>query len=152
MIQPLYKDTLSEEAANAMGGRFTFQGVRATFALDDVVKVRGPAGTGEFLITVVGDKSEKDFRVNRSTSMSYRGCRLGEAVGAMRIAAIFGKLLWTFALVGAGLGGANFILTYASAALFRANPDISAPQLAALAAESLATRSCRMCSRVVGTN
>ena len=56
----------------------------------------------------------------------------------MRVAAIFGKMLWTLALVGAGLGGANFILTYASAALFRANPDISAPQLAALAAESLA--------------
>ena len=56
----------------------------------------------------------------------------------MRVAIeVIAKLLWLAALVGAGLGGANFLVAYANAALFRENPDISAPQLAALAAESL---------------
>ena len=51
---------------------------------------------------------------------------------------VIGRLLWAVALLGAGLGAANFVLTYSAEVLFRQSPEISAPQLAALAAESIA--------------
>lgn len=63
-VQPLSKETFTDEVSNALGARATYAGVRATFALADLSKVRGPSGTGEFFITVVGEgRSEKNFKI-----------------------------------------------------------------------------------------
>ena len=62
VIQPLSVESFTEEAANAMGGKATFQGVIAKFPLDGLREVRG--GDGEFFITVIGvDRENKDFKV-----------------------------------------------------------------------------------------
>jgi hypothetical protein len=50
---------------------------------------------------------------------------------------VVSRILWAVALLGAGLGIANFASTYVTVALFRSSPDISAPQMAALAAECM---------------
>lgn len=50
---------------------------------------------------------------------------------------VVSKILWAFSGLGALFGGANFLLTYIPQISFRRSPDISAPQLAALAAECL---------------
>lgn len=55
----------------------------------------------------------------------------------MRVLDTIGRVLWGLAVVGALLGGANFTLTYLTEVAFRTNPDISAPQMAALAAETI---------------
>jgi hypothetical protein len=66
VIQPSSKETFTEEAANAMGGRATFEGVRATFPLDALGELRGESDDGEFYVTVVGTTGEeRDFKVKR---------------------------------------------------------------------------------------
>ncbi len=61
VLQPVSEEPFQEEVANAMGGRAVFMGVRATFSLDDLQALRSPAG--EFHVTVIGDRNEKDFKV-----------------------------------------------------------------------------------------
>jgi hypothetical protein len=57
----------------------------------------------------------------------------------MRIALyIVSRMLWLLALASAGLGAVNFFMTYGNELLLRQSPDMSAPQLAALAGSSLA--------------
>lgn len=51
---------------------------------------------------------------------------------------VISKVLWVISLASAGMGALNFFLTYGTELLFRSTPDISAPQLAALAGSSLA--------------
>jgi len=49
-----------------MGGRATFEGVRATFSLDGLGELRGASDDGEFYVTVVGTTGEeRDFKVKR---------------------------------------------------------------------------------------
>ena len=64
VVQPISKNSVSQEVANAMGGRATFQGVVAEFAMDDLREVRGKSG--EFFITVIGTTGEeKNFKVKK---------------------------------------------------------------------------------------
>jgi hypothetical protein len=53
-------------------------------------------------------------------------------------AIILSRILWAVAFLGAGWGALEFGLTYVNEIAFRTNPDISAPQLAALAGSCLA--------------
>ena len=48
------------------------------------------------------------------------------------------RALWLVAILGAGYGSLEFFLVYFNQIAFRQSPDISAPQLAALAGSSLA--------------
>jgi len=64
VIQPLSKEAFTEEVANAMGGRATFQGLVAKFDMDDLTEIR--KGDGEFFITVIGASGEeKNFKVKK---------------------------------------------------------------------------------------
>jgi hypothetical protein len=64
VAQPVAKEPFEEEASNALGAHATYMGLRATFSIDDLAKVRGPNGDGEFFVTVVGDgTAEKNFKV-----------------------------------------------------------------------------------------
>jgi hypothetical protein len=63
VIQPLGKEEYGEEVANGLGARQTYAGIRASFSLDEIGKVRGPSGDGEFFVTVVGGNEEKNFKI-----------------------------------------------------------------------------------------
>jgi hypothetical protein len=62
--QPISKEEFPEEVSNALGAQATYMGLRALFGIDDLQRVRGPQGDGEFFVTVVGDgREEKNFKI-----------------------------------------------------------------------------------------
>jgi hypothetical protein len=66
VVQPVSKEPFVQEAANAMGGRASFEGLRLKFRMEDVRELRGTRGDREFFITVIGStREEKDFRVRK---------------------------------------------------------------------------------------
>jgi ribosomal protein L25 (general stress protein Ctc) len=66
VVQPLSKETFTEEAKNAMGGQVAFEGINATFPMDALKELRGPKGNGEFFITIIGSsKEEKNFKIKQ---------------------------------------------------------------------------------------
>lgn len=66
VIQPLKKTDFTEDAANAMGAKFTYGGVVATFPMEGLRELRGPKGDREFFITVIGSTGEeKNFKVKQ---------------------------------------------------------------------------------------
>lgn len=65
VVQPISKEPFEETAANAVGGRATFQGINAKFPLDGLREIRGPGGNAEFSVIVIGTEGtkEREFRV-----------------------------------------------------------------------------------------
>jgi hypothetical protein len=53
IVQPLTKEVYSEHILKAMGGSTVFEGLRLTFPLDAVRRLRGDRGDGELVITVI---------------------------------------------------------------------------------------------------
>jgi hypothetical protein len=66
VVQPLSKVAFSEHVVSATGGSTVFEGVRLTFPMDAVRRLRGPRGDGEFFIGVIGAAGEeKDLKIIR---------------------------------------------------------------------------------------
>ena len=66
VVQPLSKEAYSEHLLNAGGGEVVLEGLRLTFPMDAVRKLRGPRGDGEFVIAVIGPSGEeKALRITR---------------------------------------------------------------------------------------
>jgi hypothetical protein len=66
VVQPIFKEAFSVEAANAMGGKAAFEGLRLKFPMDAVRDLRGPNRDREFFVTVIGTTGEeRDFRVKK---------------------------------------------------------------------------------------
>lgn len=65
VAQPLAKDQFTQETSNAMGGRADYAGLRAVFSLEDVARVRAASPDHEFFVTVVGQGSEKNFKIKK---------------------------------------------------------------------------------------
>lgn len=63
--QPLVLEPFDDSVGNKMGATLTYAGARATFSMRDVERMRAADPKGEFLVTVVGTNSEKDFRVKQ---------------------------------------------------------------------------------------
>lgn len=64
-VQPISKDEFTTPVQNAMGAKLEYVGVRAVFPLDQLQPLRSSDKDGEFLITVVGEKGEKNFTVKK---------------------------------------------------------------------------------------
>jgi len=63
-VQPMSVEPFGESTANAMGGHQEYVGIKTTFSLADLEKVRGSSGTAEFLVTIIGEgKRERTFKV-----------------------------------------------------------------------------------------
>jgi len=63
IVQPLFKRPFGVEQQNNLGGKAEMEGVDAAFAFQSLATVRD--GKGEFLVTVVGDAQEKNFKVKQ---------------------------------------------------------------------------------------
>ncbi len=63
IAQPLFKRTFGVDQQNNLGGRATLEGVDAAFPFEALAAVRDEKG--EFLVTVVGNGEEKNFRVKQ---------------------------------------------------------------------------------------
>jgi hypothetical protein len=59
--QPIFKREFGVEENNSLGGEKTVAGVDAAFPIEAVNAVRD--NNGEFLVTVVGESGEKNFKV-----------------------------------------------------------------------------------------
>jgi hypothetical protein len=59
--QPLFKREFGVEENNSLGGERTIAGLDAAFSIEAVAAVRDKEG--EFLVTVVGEHGEKNFKV-----------------------------------------------------------------------------------------
>jgi hypothetical protein len=62
-IQPIDKQTFTEDVQNAMGAKLEYVGVVAFFDAKEVDAIRQLDKKGEFHVTVVGDNGEKNFKV-----------------------------------------------------------------------------------------
>jgi hypothetical protein len=66
VVQPLSKVAFSEHVVSGAGGSTVFEGLRLTFPMDAVRRLRGPRGDGEFFIGVIGVAGEeKDLKITR---------------------------------------------------------------------------------------
>ena len=65
VIQPLSKEPFTEASQNAMGAKVEFTGLFVTFSMSDLRELRGAKLDQEFVITVVGDREEKNFEVKK---------------------------------------------------------------------------------------
>ncbi len=63
IMQPVFKRPFGVEQQNNLGGRAELEGLDAAFAFEALKDVRDEKG--EFLVTVVGDKEEKNFKVKQ---------------------------------------------------------------------------------------
>jgi hypothetical protein len=63
VVQPLFKRPFGVEQQNNLGGQATLEGIDAAFPFDTLAAVRDEKG--EFLVTVVGDDQEKNFKVKQ---------------------------------------------------------------------------------------
>ncbi len=70
VLQPIKEDQADQMVASAISSQFTMHGQVALFSSEDAMKLRGPDGTGEFYITVIGDKEKKEFKV-KAKHFSY---------------------------------------------------------------------------------
>lgn len=61
VLQPKSKEPFAENAQNAMGAQVSYNGIIAVFELSGLAEIQ--ANSREFLITVVGSQTEKDFKV-----------------------------------------------------------------------------------------
>ncbi len=61
VVQPLFKRPFGQEQQNNLGGKAELAGIDAVFPFDALAAVRDEKG--EFLITVVGEAGEKNFKV-----------------------------------------------------------------------------------------
>ena len=64
VIQPLSKEPFIDIVSSPLQ-ELAYQGIVVTFPLEALREIRGPKGDEEFLIVVVGDRTEKEFRVER---------------------------------------------------------------------------------------
>jgi hypothetical protein len=62
-IQPLMIARFDDTVGNAFGAELTFYGQRAVFSLPEIARLRALDPKSEFIITVVGDGDQKDFKV-----------------------------------------------------------------------------------------
>jgi hypothetical protein len=62
-IQPIEKQTFTEDVQNAMGAKLQYVGVVAFFDPREVDAIRRQDKKGEFHVTVVGDNGEKNFKI-----------------------------------------------------------------------------------------
>jgi hypothetical protein len=66
IVQPLSKVAFSEHVVSGAGGSTVFEGLRLTFPIDAVRRLRGPRGDGDFLIGVIGlNGEEKDLKITK---------------------------------------------------------------------------------------
>ena len=66
VVQPLRKTAFSEHVMSATGGSAVFEGLRLTFSLDDVRRLRGLHGDSEFVISVIGSNGEvKNLKITK---------------------------------------------------------------------------------------
>ena len=66
VVQPLSKAAFSEHVVSAAGGRTVFEGLRLTFPIEAVRRLRGPRADGEFFIGIIGvNGEEKDLKITR---------------------------------------------------------------------------------------
>jgi hypothetical protein len=66
VVQPLSKEAFSEHVVNATGQQAVFEGLRLTFPMNAVRKLRGPRGDGDFVIAVIGTGGEeKDLKITK---------------------------------------------------------------------------------------
>lgn len=65
VIQPAKETPFDEGQQNAFGAKVDFTGVKVEFPLEEVTKLRSMSDDQEFLVTVVGENSEKDFKVKK---------------------------------------------------------------------------------------
>jgi hypothetical protein len=63
IVQPLFKRPFGVEQQNNLGGKAEIEGVDVAFAFEALAAVRDEKG--EFLVTVVGDAQEKNFKVKQ---------------------------------------------------------------------------------------
>jgi hypothetical protein len=61
VVQPVFKRPFGTEQQNNLGGKAALAGIDAAFAFDSLATVRDEKG--EFLVTVVGEGEEKNFRI-----------------------------------------------------------------------------------------
>lgn len=67
VVQPLTKEAFSEHVLSAGGGSAVSEGMRVTFSMDAVRRLRGRTGDAEFFVSVTGPAGEKkDVRLTRS--------------------------------------------------------------------------------------
>lgn len=65
-IQPVTTEPFTQDAKNALGATLTYQGVNATFNLDDLRELRGPKMDESFYVVVIGATGEeKKFEVKK---------------------------------------------------------------------------------------
>lgn len=65
VIEPAKEAPFQAGDQDVFGSRFEFDGLRVEFSLDDVARVRAASNDGEFFVSVVGEKSEKDFKIKK---------------------------------------------------------------------------------------
>lgn len=65
VIQPHSIDSFSDGQQNIFGASEEYIGKQAMFYLQDVTRLRKESPDGEFFITVIGEKSEKDFKIKK---------------------------------------------------------------------------------------
>lgn len=66
VVQPLTKDAYSEHVLTATGGHTTFEGLRLTFPIDALRRLRGERGDREFVITVIDARGrETNVRITK---------------------------------------------------------------------------------------
>jgi hypothetical protein len=67
VVQPTFKEEFEVVAANAIGGRAIYYGLRAKFPMDSVRELRGSGNDRGFYIVVIGTEGgkEREFEVKR---------------------------------------------------------------------------------------
>jgi hypothetical protein len=65
VVQPTKEESFDEGQQNVFGARSEFAGMKVEFPLEEVAKLRSTSSDGEFFVTVVGENSEKDFKIKK---------------------------------------------------------------------------------------
>ena len=64
VIQPASKEPFEDKASSALRD-MAYQGIIAKFPLESLRELRGPKGDQEFLIVVIGESKEREFKVKQ---------------------------------------------------------------------------------------
>ena len=62
-VQPTSEESVDQMVASAISSQFHMHGQVAEFDADEVQKVRGAKGDGEFFVTVIAPRYKRDFKV-----------------------------------------------------------------------------------------
>lgn len=65
VLQPLKIESFGEGQQNIFGASEEYVGRTVTFSLEEVQKVRMASPDGEFFVTVIGENSEKNFKIKK---------------------------------------------------------------------------------------